>query len=72
LERRGVRTVTICTDVFQPMADLERSALGMPDLALAITEHPLVSRTQGELEHIADRLLPLFDARFGREDQGRQ
>jgi hypothetical protein len=65
LEKRGVRTLTICTDVFEQMADLEKSALGAPDLGIAIIEHPLVYRTPEELEAIADAMLPLLEARFG-------
>ena len=45
-----MRTLTICTDVFEQMADLEKSALGMADLGVAIIEHPLVYRTAAELE----------------------
>lgn len=47
------------------MADLEKSALGAPDLGVAIIEHPLVYRTPEELEEIADAVLPLLEARFG-------
>lgn len=47
------------------MADLEKSALGVPDLGVAIIEHPLVYRTGEELEQIADSLLPIFESRFG-------
>lgn len=47
------------------MAELEKSALGVPDLGVAIIEHPLVYRTADELEQIADSLLPLLESRFG-------
>lgn len=47
------------------MADLEKSALGVPDLGVAIIEHPLVYRTPDELETIADAMTPLLEARFG-------
>ena len=59
--------MTICTDVFQEMAELEKRALGMPDLELAIIEHPLVYRTQEELEMLANSILPLLEARFGQD-----
>ena len=60
-----MRTVTICTDAFEQMAELEKVALGVPDLAIAIIEHPLVYRTADQLEQIADQLLPLLETRFG-------
>lgn len=60
-----MRTLTICTDVFEQMADLEKSALGMPDLGIAIIDHPLVYRSAEELEQIADALEPLLTSRFG-------
>jgi hypothetical protein len=69
LEKRGVRTLTICTDVFQEMAELEKRAGGMPDLGIAIIEHPLVYRTDEELDELAAGLLPLLEARFGRGDE---
>jgi hypothetical protein len=59
-----VRTITICTDAFEKMADLEKRALGMPDLGLAIIEHPLMYRTTDELEAIADAIAPLFEQHF--------
>jgi hypothetical protein len=68
LEKRGVRTLTICTTVFQKMADLEKRALGMPDLGIAIIEHPLMYRTNEELEALADSLAPLFEQHFTSDD----
>lgn len=56
--------MTICTDAFEAMADLEKSALGVPDLGVAIIEHPLVYRTPEEIEAIADDLVARFEARF--------
>ncbi len=60
-----MRTVTICTDVFKEMAELEKRALGVPDLSIAIIEHPLVYRTDEELDKIAAGLMSLFESRFG-------
>lgn len=41
LEKRGIPTVTLCTDAFAGLAREEARALGMPDLALALVGHPL-------------------------------
>lgn len=41
LERRGVPTVTVCSHLFQRLANVERRSLGMPSLPMAIAEHPI-------------------------------
>ncbi len=41
LEKRGIPTVTLCTDAFISLAREESRNLGMPDLPLAIIKHPL-------------------------------
>ena len=41
LERKGVPTVTICTDAFEGLAREESKNLGMPDLPLVIIKHPI-------------------------------
>jgi hypothetical protein len=64
-----VRTITICTDVFEKMADLEKRALGRPDLNIAIIEHPLMYRTDTELEALADSIVPLLEQHFTTDDQ---
>jgi hypothetical protein len=68
LEKRGVHTITICTEVFEKMADLEKRALGRPDLGIAIIEHPLMYRTDEELEKLADSIVPLLERHFTTED----
>jgi hypothetical protein len=41
LEKQGVPTVTICTTAFEDLAREESRNLGMPDLPLAIIQHPI-------------------------------
>ncbi len=41
LERLGVPTVTVCTHLFVRLGEVERRALGMPELPMAIAPHPL-------------------------------
>jgi hypothetical protein len=70
LEKRGVRTLTVCTEVFEKMAELERAALGMPDLQLAIIGHPLMNRDAASLEEAVDSIMPTIDALFGGSKRG--
>ena len=57
LEKRGVRTVVVGTDRFKRLGDLERKSLGMPDLTIAIAEHPLGGLQPQKLLAKADGLL---------------
>lgn len=41
LEKRGVPTVTLCTDAFAGLAREESKNLGMPDLPIVVIKHPL-------------------------------
>ncbi|MCH9047156.1 MAG: hypothetical protein IIA40_13760 [SAR324 cluster bacterium] len=64
LEKRGIPTVTICTDAFVGLAREESKNLGMPDLAIAIVEHPIgglkpdqvAQRAQAALEPVISAL----------------
>ncbi len=57
LERLGVATVTVCTDRFIRLAEIERQALGMPELAMAIASHPFGGLGVQEVQAKADALL---------------
>ena len=57
LEKRGVRTVVVCTDRFKRLGDVERKSLGMPELTMAIAEHPLGGLQAEKLLAKADKLL---------------
>ena len=41
LEKQGIPTVTICTEAFVELARTEAKNLGLPDLPLAIVQHPM-------------------------------
>jgi hypothetical protein len=58
-------TLTICTTVFEKMAQLERDALGQPDLQLAIIGHPLMNRDADSLEDAVDSIMPTIETLFG-------
>ena len=57
LEKRGVRTVVVGTDRFRRLGEVERRSLGMPDLTMAIAEHPLGGLQSEQLLAKADGLL---------------
>ena len=64
LEKRGVRTVVVGTDRFKRLGDIERRSLGMPELTMAVAEHPLgglkaeklLAKADGLLEQVVDGL----------------
>ena len=55
----------MCTTAFEKMAELERDALGAPDLQLAIIGHPLMNRDAASLEEAVDSIMPVIDRLFG-------
>lgn len=57
LERRGVPTVTIGSHLFVRLGETERRALGMPELPLAITRHPIGGIKSDAVQARADALL---------------
>lgn len=57
LEQRGVPTVTVCTDLFVKLGEVERKALGMPELPMAIAKHPLGGIKKDAVLAKADTLL---------------
>src|SRR5262249_33868549 len=54
LERKGVPTVTICTEAFIGLAREESKNLGMPDLPLAIIKHPIGGESRAVIHQRAD------------------
>ena len=57
LEERGVPTVTVCTDRFVRLGEMERRTLGMEGLPLAVTPHPLGGLQPDAVRARADALL---------------
>ena len=64
LEKRGIRTVVVGTDRFKRLGEIERRSLGMPELTMALAEHPfgglraeqLLAKADGLLEQVVDGL----------------
>ena len=62
LERRGIPTVTVCSHLFRRLGDLERRSFGLPDLPLAVTQHPIGGLPSDAVTAKADALLDLVIA----------
>jgi hypothetical protein len=54
LELLGLPSAVIVTTQFVHEADVQRVALGMPDLAPVVIQHPLSSLTEEEIRSRAD------------------
>ena len=57
LEQRGVPTVTVCTHLFVRLGEVERRALGMHELPMAIAQHPFGGLKSEPVLAKADALL---------------
>ena len=49
--------MTVCTHLFQRLGDVERRALGMPELPMAVAPHPLGGLRKEAVLAKADALL---------------
>jgi len=58
LERRGVPTAAICTELFVPNGKAIAEAHGAPDYPFALVPHPLASASPTELAREAKQVLP--------------
>jgi hypothetical protein len=58
LERRGIPTVTVGSHLFVRLGETERRALGMPELPMAITQHPIGGIKSDAVQARANALLP--------------
>jgi hypothetical protein len=54
LEKRGIPTVTICTEAFVGLAREEAKNLGMPGLPLAIIQHPIGGESETVMHQRAE------------------
>ncbi|MDA0733677.1 MAG: hypothetical protein O2909_02635 [Chloroflexi bacterium] len=57
LERRGIPTVAVCSHLFVRLGETERRALGMPELPMAIAQHPIGGIKADAVQAKADALL---------------
>lgn len=62
LESLGVPTAVIITTEFLREARVQRTALGMEELAPVVIQHPLSSLTEDEIKQRAAHALPQVEA----------
>jgi len=58
LERRGIPTAAICTDLFVPNGRAIAEAHGAPDYPFALVPHPMASANPAELARQAKAVMP--------------
>ncbi len=58
MERLGIPTASIITDVFLPTAKAMTRMMGVPDYEFVVAEHPLSSLTDEECD---ERAAQIFD-----------
>lgn len=56
IETQAVPTVTFCTHPFRTLAQVRRETLGLPDLPIIFLPHPMMTKTQAEIEQLADQV----------------
>ncbi len=57
MEQRGVPAVVVGSHLFKALGDVERRSLGMPDLPVAITAHPIGGLKSEAVREKAEALL---------------
>jgi hypothetical protein len=55
LEELGRPTAVVVTTEFRHEAEVQRDALGMPDLAPVVIDHPLSTLSDAEIDRRADQ-----------------
>ena len=56
--------MTLVTPPFRVLAEKRREALGLAGLSVAFFPHPLASRSDDEIETLAEQLLPEVSGMF--------
>ena len=56
LGKKGIPTIVVCTDRFEALARMMLKNLGMPDIPLVITSHPVGGLQVDEVKAKAERL----------------
>jgi hypothetical protein len=55
MAKRGPAAVTICSNAFTTLGRAQASALGHPNLPIAVIPHPFGLRTRDEVRQIAEK-----------------
>ncbi len=56
IETYAVPTVTFCTQPFRTLAQVRRDTLGLPQLPIVFLPHPMMTKTQVEIEGLVDQV----------------
>ena len=70
LERQGVPTVLVVTEVFEHAARAQAVQAGMPDLPILVVPHRIGWQTDSALAEMTEALLPSVVERLTRGQQG--
>lgn len=70
LEKRGVPTVLVVTEVFEHAARAQAIQAGMPDLPILVVPHRIGWQTEAALEEMTEELLPRVVKSLLRGQQG--
>ena len=58
LERAGIPAVSLCTDAFRITAEAMANQLGFPGYQYVAVPHPVASRSEKEIDEMAQDALP--------------
>lgn len=57
IETQAVPTVTVCTHPFRTLATARRDRLGLPALPIVYLPHPMMTKSEAEIERLVDELM---------------
>jgi len=59
LERRGIPTVTVCSDAFISLAKAIATGQGAPDLRMVVVPHPIAGLPPNKVRNKAESIVDL-------------
>ena len=62
LEQAGVPVVTLVSQIFQRLGEMESKYLGIPQLPLVIVPHPVGGVSETRVREIGDRAMAAIEA----------
>ena len=67
LEKRGIPSVTISTNLFERLGQVEKRSLGMPGLPVALCKHPIGGIKPDEIFSRAESLIDQVIQGFSKD-----
>jgi len=65
MEKRGIPAMLVATDAFKFMAEFEAKSLGIPDVAVLVVNHPIVTKDRAQLDADVDEVMEQVREFFG-------